>query len=221
MKPAENTEEVEKDFRYSMLVDELANWKLPRKEAYYLHRWLSDEAGRQLQSKAIARSLGAQTFSQKLKTCVKLEKCASAIAEQFDFLHQLSALEFTMSQVFNSLPQSQSEHWSTFRARFTADTALLAQVTHQTIAEIKLHEKKQKGRRPKEWRNSLILELVDYFVKLSGKSQGECIVLTQKICSLYFPDDSVDEPESMQKILTRKRRKLKGQNQSSLDRNDP
>jgi hypothetical protein len=212
MQPAANTDEVENDFRYGMLVKELTTSKIPIEEAYNLHRWLSDEAGRQLQQKAMTNSLGTQTFSQKIKTCTKLEKCASTVTEQFDFLHQFSALEFTMSQVFSSLQQGQSEHWRTFRERFAADMALLAQVAKQTVTEISRHEKKQIGRRPKEWRNSLVLELMNYFVKLSGQSQEECIALTHNICSLYFPDDSVDEPESIRKIVTRKRKNMQGQN---------
>lgn len=218
MQPTANTDEIEHDFRYGMLVKELTASKMPHEEAYYLHRWLSDAASRQMQQQAIAKGVGIPTFTEKIRACTKLEKSASAVAEMFDFLHQFSALEFTMSQVFNSLQQdsathpSQSEHWRTFRERFTTDAALLAEIATQTITEIRARERKQKGRRSKEWRNSLVLELVDYFAKLSGYSQEKCISLTCNVCEIYFPDDSVKEPESIQKIVTRKRRKLQGQN---------
>ena len=51
------------DFRFGMLVDELAKTNIPTTEAEYLHRWLSGEASERLQQLAILNAIGVSKVS--------------------------------------------------------------------------------------------------------------------------------------------------------------
>lgn len=224
MMPWEYDEEIESDPRYGALIDQLDAFRISRDEAFYLHTWLSGRADDRVIEKAVADAIGTETIVEQVRVCIKLEKCASVIAEQFAFLRQVSSLEFSLAQAHSLTPQDNAscsqvppnggrEEWLAFRARLEKDAGRLAQVAQRAMAEIKVRGD-TRGRRPKEWRNSLFTELVDHLLQRSRQSQEASIDLAYWVWNIYFPREKIDSSDSVQKIVARERnlRKSKGQN---------
>lgn len=223
MMPSENDEVAERDFRYGMLIKELDIHQISDTEAFLLHMWLSDQASEQLQEQAILTAIGITSLAEQIKICTMLEERASVLAEQFSFLNQFSALDFSLSQAFQSNQRNMTnlreslpptnETWGEFRERLAIDSMLLAGAARQARLTLKcIHSKK--GRPAKSWRNKCFVELIDRLMELQSCTQEECIQLATSIWNNYFPDDEINSPETAGKISYRERinRKTQGQN---------
>ena len=222
--PDENREEPEDDFRFRMLVDELAKFHAPTDEAVHLHRWLCDRVSQQELEQSIERGIDKQPRAEQIATCKKLEAWASSVSAQFDFLQQLSALEFELARAYREVVQAEiesrrplksgtHEEWLSFRDRLQADAELLATIAKQTAAELEARGP-NRGRRALAWRNGLITDLFDRLPKVASKSRklrgdstDERNILAQAVWNIYFPDADIRTEEAATKTTQRERKK--------------
>lgn len=223
MMPLENDELVERDFRYGMLLNQLQSSQISDDEALPLHMWLSDQVSQQLQQQAISSAIGMESLAEQIKICTMLLAGASVIEEQFTFLNQLSPLDIALSQAYQSNQQevithsdsssTPPEEWTDFRERLARDSAVLVQAAKQALSNLKGTQIK-KGRRTKEWRNRLFVELDDRLMQLQPLTWERRVPLATDIWNIYFPDDEINDPDSAGRIITRekKRRRTQGQN---------
>ena len=105
MKPSENDDVPEVEFRYKMLVQQLESSQISDVEATHLHLWLSDQVSERLQNQVISTAIGQESLSEQIKICTMLLEGASAIAEQFTYLNQISPVDIALSQAFQSNQQ--------------------------------------------------------------------------------------------------------------------
>lgn len=223
MMPLENDELVERDFRYGMLLNQLQSSQISDDEALPLHMWLSDQVSQQLQQQAISSAIGMESLAEQIKICTMLLAGASAIEEQFTFHNQLSPLDIALSQAYQSNQQevithsdsssTPPEEWTDFRERLARDSAVLVQAAKQALSNLKGTQIK-KGRRTKEWRNRLFVELDDRLMQFQPLTWERRVPLATDIWNIYFPDDEINDPDSAGRIITRekKRRRTQGQN---------
>ena len=223
MLPSENDEVPEDDFRCKMLLEQLEASQISDTETLSLHMWLSDQASEQLQQQAISTAIGQESLTEQIKICTMLLDGASAIAEQFTFLNQLSALDAALSQAFQSNQQEvmtssdssspASEEWTDFRERLARDSAVLAQAAKQVLSNLKGTQIK-KGRPTKGWRNGLFVELDDRLSQFQSLTWERRVALATDIWNIYFPDDEINDSDTAGRIITREKmsRRTQGQN---------
>lgn len=155
-------------------------------EATQLHLWLSDQVSERLQNQVISAAIGQESLSEQIKICTMLLEGASAIAEQFTFLNQLSPLDTALSQAFRSNQQevmtssapssSAPEEWPDFRERLARDSAVLTQAAAQVLSNLKSTQiKKDDPTRDGEICSlSNLITLVANSVIDSGKARCAC-----------------------------------------------
>ena len=221
MRPPENPNDEERDFRFGMLRDELGYLGIPKSEAFGLHVWLSGLATDQLVEQAVQAAVGTQSQSRQIEACKKLEKSASVISNQFDFLNQVSSLEYILSQAYGAIVQSENRHdqttqsdefkeWVHFRERVASDAMRLTQIAKKSVAELEFRGSK-KGRPTKDWKNDLFTELVERLLRIGCESQEERIALAREVWNLYFPDEEMDTTFAAHKTFQRVRKRRQSQ----------
>ncbi|WP_147431285.1 hypothetical protein [Azonexus fungiphilus] len=223
MMPSENDDVPEAEFRYGMLLQQLESSQISDVEAIPLHHWLCDQVSEQLQNQVISTAIGQESLSEQIKICTMLLEGASAIAEQFTFLNQLSPLDTALSQAFQSNhkevmtssdPSSPvPEEWTDFRERLARDSAVLTQAAAQVLSNLNGTQIK-KGRPNKEWRNKLLVELDNRLSKIPSLTWARRVALATDIWNIYFPDDEINDSDTSGRIITRekKNRRTQGQN---------
>lgn len=226
MKPSENDDVPEFEFRYKILVQQLESSQISDVEATQLHLWLSDQVSERLQNQVISAAIGQESLSEQIKICTMLLEGASAIAEQFTFLNQLSPLDTALSQAFRSNQQevmtssapssSAPEEWPDFRERLARDSAVLTQATAQVLSNLKGTQIK-KGRRTKEWRNKLFVELDNRLSQIPSLTWERRVALATDIWNIYFPDDEINDSDTAGRIITREKKSRRTQGQNAAE----
>lgn len=224
MKPSENDDVPEFEFRYKMLVQQLESSQISDVEAMPLHLWLSDQVSERLQNQVISAAIGQESLSEQIKICTMLLEGASAIAEQFTFLNQLSPLDTALSRAFQSNQQevmtssapssSAPEEWTDFRERLARDSAVLTQAAAQVLSNLKGTQIK-KGRRTKEWRNRLFVELDNRLSQIPSLTWDRRVALATDIWNIYFPDDEINDSDTSGRIITREKKSHRTQGQNA------
>ena len=224
MKPSENDDVPEVEFRYKMLLQQLESSQISDVEAIPLHLWLSDQVSERIQNQVISTAIGQESLSEQIKICTMLLEGASAIAEQFTFLNQLSPLDTALSQAFQSDQQevmtssapssSAPEEWTDFRERLARDSTVLTQAAAQVLSNLKGTQIK-KGRPNKGWRNMLFVELDNRLSQIPSLTWERRVALATDIWNIYFPDDEINDSDTAGKIITREKRSRRTQGQNA------
>lgn len=226
MMPSENDEVPENDFRYGMLLQQLESSQISDVEAILLHLWLSDQVSERLQNQVISTAIGQESLSEQIKICTMLLESASAIAEQFTFLNQISHLDTALSQAFQSNQQLVTtssdpsspapEEWTNFRERLAHDSAVLTQAAAQVLSNLKGTQIK-KGRPNKGWRNMLFVELDNRLSQIPSLTWERRVALATDIWNIYFPDDEINDSDTAGRIITREKKSRRTQGQNAAE----
>lgn len=220
MMPPENDDVSEDDFRYKMLLQQLESSQISDVEAIPLHLWLSDQVSERIQNQVFSTAIGQESLSEQIKICTMLLEGASAIAEQFTFLNQLSPLDTALSQAFqsnqkevmrSSAPSSSApEEWTDFRERLARDSSVLAQAAAQVLSNLKGTQIK-KGRPNKGWRNMLFVELDNRLSQIPSLTWERRVALATDIWNIYFPDDEINDADTAGRIISREKKSRRTQ----------
>lgn len=226
MMPSENDDIPEVEFRYKMLLQQLESCQISDAEATHLHLWLSDRVSERLQDQVISTAIGQESLSEQIKICTMLLEGASAIAEQFTFLNQLSPLDIDLSQAFQSnqrevmasshISSPAPEKWTNFRERLSRDSAVLAKAANQVLSNLNGTQIK-KGRPTKGWRNGLFVELDDRLLQFPSLTWERRVALATEIWNIYFPDDVINDPDTAGRIITREKKSRRTQGQNAAE----
>lgn len=188
-------------------------------EAISLVLWFTDEVAiqrvRQGTEDIADELVGSQAHDDKIDYCVQLERCASLIAERFDYLHQLAPAQTWLYAAYRSELQSQSaspplseramwQRWNAFRNRVRTEAILLAKIA--TTARVNLKERGgRRGRPALNWRNNLFAKLFRRLSELLPTTQEQRVEVAIKVWNLYFPNNQIIETDAAKKILRRAR----------------
>ena len=226
MMPPENDDVSEDDFRYKMLLQQLESSQISDVEAIPLHLWLSDQVSERIQNQVFSTAIGQESLSEQIKICTMLLEGASAIAEQFTFLNQLSPLDTALSQAFqsnqkevmrSSAPSSSApEEWTDFRERLARDSSVLAQAAAQVLSNLKGTQIK-KGRPNKGWRNMLFVELDNRLSQIPSLTWERRVALATDIWNIYFPDDEINDADTAGRIISREKKSRRTQGQNAAE----
>ena len=226
MKPSENDDVPEVEFRYKMLVQQLESSQISDVEATQLHLWLSDQVSERLQNQVISTAIGQESLSEQIKICTMLLEGASAIAEQFTYLNQISPVDIALSQAFQSNQQEETtssdssspapEEWTDFRERLARDSAVLAQAAAQVLSNLKGTQIK-KGRPNKGWRNMLFVELDNRLSQIPSLTWERRVALATDIWNIYFPDEEINDSDTAGRIISREKKSRRTQGQNAVE----
>jgi hypothetical protein len=204
----ENTSPDDLEFRFKTLMHYLIGYNpaISPDDVLDLHWWMIEQQENRPIAAMVEATLGVQSRKEQIAICKRLVKCASAIAEQFDFFNQLTPLDSLLSKNYTALtrrhPELQAssplpsgvQPWDRFRDDLRAHTTLLVKVAREVQDQVK-EQSSKKGRPPQAWKNETLTELVARLSSLVQTTQGERIFLAVNVWKNYFQDDEIDPDE--------------------------